>query len=153
MDEKFWASVKWRQSERCCFGSGMNGLNRRFWGRECQWLLGLWDSALWLCVWPCQQATSLPLAAPLPNVLHWVSVQGHWRADSAQPDGFHWTVGPGQFELLHNCWHCDLEPLVLEESSLLRATVGRGEQRGSPKRLSEVVLEAADHWLRGIVDP
>lgn len=48
-----------------------------------------------------------------------------------------------------NCWHCDLEPLVLEDSSLLRATVGRGEQRVCPKRLSEVLFEAADHWPRG----
>lgn len=49
----------------------------------------------------------------------------------------------------NNCWHCDLEPLVLEESSLLRATVGKGEQRVCPKRLSEVLFEAAEHWPRG----
>lgn len=44
----------------------------------------------------------------------------------------------------NNCWHCDLEPVVLEESSLLRATVGRRDQRLCPERLSE----AADHWPR-----
>lgn len=30
-------------------------------------------------------------------------------------------------------WHCDLEPLVFKESSLLTATVGRVEQRICPK--------------------
>lgn len=50
-----------------------------------------------LCV-----ALSTHCSPPLgcsPNTLLWVSAQSQWRADSAQPDGFHRAVGPGRFEL------------------------------------------------------
>lgn len=82
-----------------CFGSSVNGLKRGAWGKEWQWLLSFWDSALWLLCVALSAHHNPPLGCS-PNALPRVSMQGQWRVDSAQPDGFHWAVGPSQFELL-----------------------------------------------------
>lgn len=124
----------------------MNGLNRRFWGRECQWSLGL------CIVTSCVAVTTPQLSLLLlPIPMHYSESLCKVTEGQTRPSLMVSTELLVQDSLnsSNNCWHCDLEPLVLQESSLLRATMGRGKQRVCPKRLSEVLFEATDHWPRG----
>lgn len=78
----------------------------------------------------CQHTAVLPLAAPLtcyPKALCKVS------EGQTQPN----LVASTELLVLaslnssSDCWRCDLEPLMLKESSLLTATVGGGWREGN----------------------
>lgn len=83
-----------------------------------------------------------------PNMLSQGSVQGQRRADSAQPGGFHWAIGPGQFELLQ--WLLALWSRASDVEGELPpdSYSGRRLERREyvPRDMSEVLFEAADHW-------
>lgn len=127
MDEKFWESMKWRQSERhIVLEVVWMGWIEGFGTESVSGLLGLWDSALWLPVWLCQHTTALSLL--LPHPMHYSEYLCKVTEGQIQPS---LMVSP---ELLvqaslnssNNCWHCDLEPLVLEEKLSLESHSGQG---------------------------
>lgn len=123
------------------FGSGVNGLKGWARGREWKWLLSFWDSSLWLCVWVCQHTTVLPLAAPLtcclkaPCKVSEGQMQSNWIASTE-------LLVLASLNSSSNCWHCDLEPLMLKESFLLTATVGGGGRRREGTMSQEICLKA-----------
>lgn len=87
--------------------------------------------SLWLCILTSCMALS-PQLSPLllPHPMHYSESPCKVTEGQTRPGLMVSTKLFVQASLNYsnNCWHSDLEPVVLEESSLLRATVGRGEQ-------------------------
>lgn len=148
MDEKFWASVKWRQSER-------HAVLEVVWmgwieGFGAESACGCRVSGTLHCDFVCGSVSTpqfSPLLLPQCTTLESLCKVTEGQTQPSLMVSTELLV-QASLDSSNSCWHCDLEPLVLEESSLLRATVGRGEQRVCPKRLSEILFEAADHWPR-----